>query len=60
MVSSAYILLSPEPTCVILLGMLLLLLLGNSKRDRIRNEYIFCDKVGVASLEDKMQEARLR
>ncbi|XP_070049706.1 uncharacterized protein [Nicotiana tomentosiformis] len=32
---------------------------GRTRRDRIRNEVIR-DKVGVASVEDKMQESRLR
>ncbi|XP_060191726.1 uncharacterized protein LOC132621465 [Lycium barbarum] len=32
---------------------------GNTRSDRIRNEVIR-DKVGVASVEDKMREARLR
>lgn len=31
----------------------------HTRRDRTRNKYIL-DKVGIASLEDKMREARLR
>nr|XP_009775252.1 PREDICTED: uncharacterized protein LOC104225182 [Nicotiana sylvestris] len=38
---------------------MLILMCGCTKRDRIRNEAIR-DRVGVASVEDKMQESRLR
>lgn len=38
----------------------LLMGVGDSKRDRIRNEPIFWVTVGVALVEDKMREARLR